>query len=89
MEIINTTTEEVEGSVKSSSIGYADDAVAAAKTSLLGWAFQPAAIRADALARIATAVRARSEVIAGSIAWEHAAWDEPMTLGQWLTLPFT
>lgn len=79
---INPTTEEVQGSVKSSSIGDADDAVAAAKASFLGWASQPAAIRADALARIAAALRARSEVIAGSITWEHAAWNAPMTPGQ-------
>lgn len=45
-------------------------------------------LSADEVARIAAALRAHSEEIARSITWEHAAWDEPTTPGQLLTLPF-
>jgi aldehyde dehydrogenase (NAD+) len=70
IDVINSTTEEVMGKVPAGSAADVDQAVAAAKAALEGWATLAPAVRANYLQQIATKLAERREELATIIANE-------------------
>jgi acyl-CoA reductase-like NAD-dependent aldehyde dehydrogenase len=70
LEVINSTTEQVMGSVPEGTVEDVDRAVAAARAAFEGWSQTSVKERADWMARIAEALGARMEEIAELIARE-------------------
>ena len=70
IEVINSTTEQVMGSIPDGSADDVDRAVAAARAAFETWSLTTVDERADWLARIAQALSARMEEIAALIAQE-------------------
>jgi aldehyde dehydrogenase (NAD+) len=70
LEVINSTTEEVMGSIPDGTAQDVDRAVSAAREAFEGWSQTPVAERADWIGRIAAALGERSEEIAVLIAQE-------------------
>ncbi|SCG34410.1 aldehyde dehydrogenase family protein [Micromonospora coxensis] len=70
VEVQNPATEEIVGSVPAGSAADVDRAVAAARAAFDGWAGTAPADRAKALHRLHTALAARAEEIARTVALE-------------------
>jgi acyl-CoA reductase-like NAD-dependent aldehyde dehydrogenase len=70
IEVINSTTEEVMGTIPSCSPEDADRAVAAARAAFPSWSATPREERADYLNAIAAGLAERSEEVAATIAQE-------------------
>ncbi|MFI5274736.1 MAG: aldehyde dehydrogenase family protein, partial [Ktedonobacterales bacterium] len=69
-EVINSTTEEVMGTVPRGTVGDVDRAVRAARAAFPAWSRTPKAERGRYLQRIADELRARVEQIGATIAQE-------------------
>ena len=70
IEVVNSTTEEVMGTVPACTVADADRAVAAARAAFDSWSRTPRAERASYLSAIAAGLGARSEEIAATISQE-------------------
>ncbi|HTU78294.1 MAG TPA: aldehyde dehydrogenase family protein [Solirubrobacteraceae bacterium] len=70
IEVINSTTEQVIGSVADATTQDVDAAVAAARSAFESWSATPLSERADWMAKIGQALGARAEEIAALIAQE-------------------
>ncbi len=70
LEVVNSTTEQVMGSIPEGTVEDVDRAVAAARAAFDGWSTTSVQERADWLQRIAEALGARMEEIAALIAQE-------------------
>jgi acyl-CoA reductase-like NAD-dependent aldehyde dehydrogenase len=70
LEVINPTSEQVVGSIPDATVEDVEKAVAAARAAFDGWAQTPVPERADWMARISEALRARTDEIAALIAQE-------------------
>jgi acyl-CoA reductase-like NAD-dependent aldehyde dehydrogenase len=70
LEVINSTTEQVMGSIPEGTVEDVDRAVAAARAAFEGWSTTSVQERADWLARISAALGARVDEIAALIAQE-------------------
>ncbi len=70
LEVVNSTTEQVMGSIPDGTAQDVDRAVAAARSAFESWSLTSVDERADWLARIAQALGARMEEIAALIAQE-------------------
>ncbi len=70
IEVVNSTTEEVMGTIPAGTVADADLAVRAARDAFESWSQTPREQRAGYLAAIATGLGERSEEIAATIAQE-------------------
>jgi aldehyde dehydrogenase (NAD+) len=70
LEVVNSTTEEVMGTIPACDAGDADRAVRAARAAFDSWSRTPRRERADYLAAIAAGLGERSEEIAATISQE-------------------